>query len=277
VRALFDYIDPILGDDLTNSEDIFIGFSMLNEGYRNIQLVDVHAHTVEPEIHRLPRQIYLWSSSFLQSCYYFDPLVRSPFKMVKRWLAQRRASWAPRRVESVPSQAPARTFSTAVPAAAVAGLGVGTSFPLTRGSISDAPAQRRETGTGSGTSPRDRRERRVVREPYRQGFGRARTASHGRPAGWILAMSAAEKVFFPTALLIMLLLRHWEALAVTVAAETAICVASLMFVMKGRRMEMLLKGIAVTPVRYALLGSELITIGRFASDLWITKNRKWRK
>ena len=67
------------------------------------------------------------------------------------------------------------------------------------------------------------------------------------------------------------------ALAVTVAAETAICVASLMFVMKGRRMEMLLKGIAVTPIRYALLGSELITIGRFASDLWITKNRKWRK
>ena len=29
---------PILGDDLTNSEDIFIGFAMLNEGYRNIQL-----------------------------------------------------------------------------------------------------------------------------------------------------------------------------------------------------------------------------------------------
>ena len=50
VRALFDHIDPILGDDLTNSEDIFIGFSMLNEGYRNIQLSDVHARTVEPEI-----------------------------------------------------------------------------------------------------------------------------------------------------------------------------------------------------------------------------------
>jgi len=90
-------------------------------------------------------------------------------------------------------------------------------------------------------------------------------------------MSAAEKVFFPTTLLIMLILRHWEALAVTVACETAVCVAALMFVMKGRRLEFLLKGIAVTPVRYALLGSELVTIGRFASDLWITKNRKWRK
>src|SRR5262249_9637949 len=90
VRALFDHIGPILGDDLTNSEDIFIGFSMLNEGYRNIQLTDVYARTVEPGVLRLPRQIYLWSSAFLQSCYYFDTLVRSPFRMLKRWRARRR-------------------------------------------------------------------------------------------------------------------------------------------------------------------------------------------
>lgn len=68
VKALFDHISPILGDDLTNSEDIFIGFAMLNEGYRNIQLTDIYARTEEPEAQRLPRQIYLWSSSFLQSC-----------------------------------------------------------------------------------------------------------------------------------------------------------------------------------------------------------------
>jgi len=116
-----------------------------------------------------------------------------------------------------------------------------------------------------------------VREAYRQGFGRARTESHGRPAGWILALSAAEKVFFPTSMLIMLLLQLWEAIAVTVACETVVCVAGLMFVMKGRRLEFLLKGLAITPLRYGLLGSELITIGRFASDLWITRNRKWRK
>jgi hypothetical protein len=129
-----------------------------------------------------------------------------------------------------------------------------------------------------GSSALDRRgERRVVREPYRQGFGRARTEAYGRPAGWILLMSAAEKVFFPTSLLIMLILRWWEALAVTVACETAICIAALAFVMKGRRIEYILKALVVTPVRYALLGSELITIGRFASDLWVTNNRKWRK
>ena len=75
----------------------------------------------------------------------------------------------------------------------------------------------------------------------------------------------------------MLLLRLWEELAVTIAGETAVCVAALMFVMKGRRLEFLLKGLAVTPVRYALLAFELLTIAQFASDLWLTGNRRWRK
>ena len=157
------------------------------------------------------------------------------------------------------------------------GTGVGTGFAFTRRALPEAQTQHGDVRPGAAVSNRGSRDRRVVREAYRQGFGRTRTESHGRPAGWILALSAAEKVFFPTTLLIMLLLRLWEELAVTVAGETAICVAALMFVMKGRRLEFLLKGLAVTPVRYALLGSELITIGRFASDLWITKNRKWRK
>ena len=76
---------PILGDDLTNSEDIFIGMGMLNEGYRNIQLTDVYARTVEPKCTRLPRQVYLWSSSYLQSCFYYDDLLRSPLRAFKRW------------------------------------------------------------------------------------------------------------------------------------------------------------------------------------------------
>lgn len=274
VRALFDYISPILGDDLTNSEDIFIGFSMLNEGYRNIQLIDVYARTVEPEVQKLPRQIYLWSSSFLQSCYYFDPLVRSPFRAVRRWIGGKRASWSPRPAEAARSGG----FATAAPATAGLGAGVPGGFPIRQPGVTARVAtqlSRREPPSGAGrTSGGDRR---IVREPYRQAFGRARTESQGRPAGWILLMSAAEKVFFPTTLLIMLILRLWEALAVTVACETAICVAALATVMKGRRLEYALKGIVVTPIRYGLLASELFTIGRFASDLWITNNRKWRK
>ena len=63
----------------------------------------------------------------------------------------------------------------------------------------------------------------------------------------------------------------------TAIAETAICLFALCFVMKGRRLEYLLKGLLGTPIRYALVGVELLTIGRFATDIWITKNRKWRK
>ena len=278
VRALFDYISPILGDDLTNSEDIFIGFAMLNEGYRNVQLTDVYARTVEPEVHRLPQQVYLWSSSFLQSCYYFDPLVRSPLKAIRRSLARRTARWTPGALQTIRGESRPASF-TAVPAGAGMGSGMATSFAIAqrgRPVSVEARLPHRSTTPGDGVSNHGG-DRRLVREPYRQGFGRARTASHGRPAGWILVMSAAEKVFFPTTLLIMLILRHWEALAVTAACETLICMTALALVMKGRRTQYALKALAVTPIRYALLGSELITIGRFASDLWITNNRKWRK
>jgi hypothetical protein len=40
---------------------------------------------------------------------------------------------------------------------------------------------------------------------------------------------------------------------------------------------MLLKGILITPLRYALMVADTITTLRFAIDLWITGNRKWRK
>jgi glycosyltransferase involved in cell wall biosynthesis len=94
VKDLFDYYEPILGDDLTNSEDIFIGFALVNQGYRNIQLMDVYARSEEPEARALPRQLYMWSSSFLQSCYYFDVLLFSPFKSFKRFRHRRRAKGA---------------------------------------------------------------------------------------------------------------------------------------------------------------------------------------
>jgi glycosyltransferase involved in cell wall biosynthesis len=278
VLALFDYIGPILGDDLTNSEDIFIGLSMLNEGYRNIQLTDVHARTVEPEIQRVPRQVYFWSSSFLQSCYYLDPLVRSPFRAIKRWAARLR-SGAPAVGGRQARSGARKEFATAVPAAAGIGSFMGPTLGIGRPEIPafvDTQLDRRTDSRGEGAF-RSRRERRVVSEPYRQAFGRAHTETCGRPAGWILLMSAVEKVFFPASLLMMLILRMWEALAVTVVFETAVCITALAIVMKGERLQYVLKGLAVTPIRYALLASELLTIGRFAADLWITDNRKWRK
>src|SRR4030095_8102927 len=106
LKALFDEVEPTLGDDLTNSEDIFIGLAMVNEGYRNIHVPDVCARTVEPEVQRLPKQVYLWSSAFLQSSFYFDALLKSPFKALKRRKRRRGAAGGSgRRLEPIPTTA----------------------------------------------------------------------------------------------------------------------------------------------------------------------------
>ncbi|GAA4857730.1 glycosyltransferase [Luteimonas vadosa] len=221
IADLFDRYEPLFGDDLTNSEDIFIGFALNNEGYRNIQLQDVMARSEEPEVQRLPRQVYLWSSSFLQSCYYFDALLRTPFRTVRRWRKRRRdeASGEAERVE----------------------------------------------------------EMRKIKEQYRQPFGDKHTREYGRPIGWSMFLSAVEKIGFPTALIIMLILQLWEPLAVTLIAELVISLLVLFIVSKGARITTVLKGILVTPLRYFLMVADVFTIGRFATDLWLTGNRKWRK
>ena len=217
IADLFDRYEPIFGDDLTNSEDIFIGFALNNEGYRNIQLQDVLARSEEPEVQRLPRQVYLWSSSFLQSCYYFDGLMRTPFKSLKLWRKKRRDK-----------------------AAGVENL-------------------------------------RQIKEQYRQPFGEKATLEYGRPVGWAMFLGAAEKIGFPTALIIMVALRMWEPLAVTMIAEMIVSLTVLVVTSKGQRLSMFLKGLIVTPVRYVLMVADTFTMLRFAIDLWITGNRKWRK
>lgn len=220
-ELIFDHYEPILGDDLTNSEDIFIGFALNELGFRNVQITDVYARSQEPEISRMPRQIYLWSSSFLQSCFYFDDLMRSPFKGIKRYFHKLREN---RQVKTHGIE-----------------------------------------------------ERRVHSEPYRQPIGRDHTVIYGRPIGWVLFMSAVEKIFFPTALLIMLLLQLWEPLAVTLVAEATLSLMILTVIAEGHRLEYFVKGLLVTPLRYSVLLFDLVTIGRFASDLWIFKNKRWRK
>lgn len=220
VKELFDKYEPLMGDDLTNSEDIFIGFAMLNKGYRNIQLRDVYARSEEPEAGRLPHQIYLWSSAFFQSCYYFDSLLKSPFRALKRFFYHRRLSLK-----------------------------------------------------GGG----EVKEKRLLQEQYRQSFGEEYTLKYGRPMGWVLLTSAIEKIFFPTALLIMILLRLWHPLAVTVAAETALSLFIMAIIAKGNRTEYVLKSLLLTPLRYSSLLYDLVTIGRFSADIWIFRDKRWRK
>lgn len=219
IEALFEKYEPILGDDLTNSEDIFIGFSLINEGYRNIQVADVCARSEEPEASGLPRQLYLWSSSFLQCCYYFDSLLKSPLRAVSRvWKHLR--DYKPKK-----------------------------------------PAQ----------------EKRRIREPYRQPFGEEFTRAFGRPAGWVLFISAVEKFTFPTALILMVIFRWWTAIGLTIILESALTVCILAVVAKGSRLEYAAKGILATPARYFSALWDFATIMRFAADLWVFKERRWRK
>ncbi len=272
VKDLFDHFSPRLGDDLTNSEDIFIGMALLDKGYRNIQLTDVYARTVEPRFERLPKQIYLWSSSFLQSCYYFDALVRSPLRAHKRWRLPR---W-PRGGIGLPVNL---TTASAGPQLGMSGpvlvpprkVARGDSSPLRMSALAMLQESGPETARGSSL------ERRAIQEPYRQAFGRERTRNYGRPAGWMLFAGAMEKVFFPTFLLMMLLTRNWGGLGLTVGLETAVALFALALVTKGHRWQYFFKGLAVVPIRYLLIGSELVTLGRFTTDLWLTRERRWRK
>lgn len=221
VEELFDKYEPIFGDDLTNSEDIFIGFALVNEGYRNVQVTDVYARSREPEIQRLRRQTFMWSSSFLQSCYYFDDLLRSPFKAWRR--------------------------------------------------------HKKRKAETTGELGKEIQQKRKIREAYRQPFGTEHTRKYGRPLGWVYFLSAVEKIGFPTALLIMLILRLWEPLLITMAAETLIAITLLGIAAPRKKLKLMAKGLITTPIRYMLLMNDLLTIGRFAIDLWITRNRRWRK
>jgi hypothetical protein len=156
-------------------------------------------------------------------------------------------------------------------------MSLGSLFSVASGNRGALSIEWPGAATASSASPRPTRERREVQEPYRQAFGREYTKAYGRPAGLVLLSSAVEKIAFPTVLLMMGFFGNWEAVIVTVCAETLLGVTVLVAVMKGQRLQYLFKSIAVTPIRYALLASELVTIGRFASDIWLTKDRRWRK
>jgi len=167
----------------------------------------------------VPGQIYLWSSSFLQSCYYFDELMRSPFKAFKRYRQKKKEQ--------------------AELAAGIADKRVITSNTA-RPSASTPPSSMAAHWLGA----------------VHVGIRKSGVSDH-----------AADHD--PAAL--------WEPLAITLIAETAVATGILVTVAKGHRLEYFFKGLLVTPLRYAVLLFELVTIGRFAADLWIFRNRRWRK
>jgi hypothetical protein len=89
LRECFAYAQPRVGDNLSMSEDIYIGHFFNWKGYRSMQVIGVHCESTEPPITRLPRQLFLWSSAFLQSTYYFIDLPLSPLRHIKRLFTMR--------------------------------------------------------------------------------------------------------------------------------------------------------------------------------------------
>ena len=126
-------------------------------------------------------------------------------------------------------------------------------------------------------TPEDVLNKRKIKEQYRQPFGDAYTREFGRPIGWVMFMSAFEKISFPAALIILLILQNWEALGITVAVESFIALCALALSAKGYGLEFILKGMLLTPVRYVVLLFDFLTMLRFAADIWLFKNTRWRK
>jgi glycosyltransferase involved in cell wall biosynthesis len=84
LRDCFRYAQPRMGDNLSHSEDIFIGHYFNWKGWRNVQVSGVRCDSIEPTLDRLPHQLFHWSSSFLQTLYYFKDLPLSPIRKVKQ-------------------------------------------------------------------------------------------------------------------------------------------------------------------------------------------------
>ena len=120
-------------------------------------------------------------------------------------------------------------------------------------------------------------DKRKIVEPYRQSFGTAITEKYGRPIGWVIFLGLIEKITFPIILIVMILMRLWEPLAITIAAESTLTIGILVYLARGHRVEYFFKALITTPIRYALVFVDIFTISKFLADVFIIKNRGWRK
>ncbi|MBA3537030.1 MAG: glycosyltransferase family 2 protein [Tatlockia sp.] len=219
LEITFDTYLEIFGYDLTSSEDIFFGFAFASQGYRNIVVPDVYALSVEPRFFKMYSQILKWSSAFFQSCFYFNDLFSTPFKLPRNIIRKFRERRDKEKIE----------------------------------------------------------QKRKIKEAYRQPFGAEYTKKYGRNIGWFVFTSAIEKVSFPIIILILLILRKWEILAIGLGAEVLLYIGIITYVHKNRRIKNFFKAIIFTPIRYSQLMFDLFVMGKFIIDLWVTKNRQWRK
>jgi glycosyltransferase involved in cell wall biosynthesis len=106
-------------------------------------------------------------------------------------------------------------------------------------------------------------EKRKIREPYRQCWGRDYTAKFGRPAGWAVLCTALEKAAWPLLLAALAGLGLWRALALTVAAECLLTALAVLLFTREQRLLRACQSLAVTPLRYFAVAVDLAAILAF--------------
>ncbi|MDP3558943.1 MAG: glycosyltransferase [Legionellaceae bacterium] len=120
-------------------------------------------------------------------------------------------------------------------------------------------------------------EKRKIQEAYRQAFGVEYTIKYGRNIGWFVFTTTFEKLSFPTVIIILIILQYWLTLLATIGSEVALYAIIIATMHKNRRFRNFFKAILFTPIRYSQIMFDIVVLGKFMSDLWITKNRRWRK
>ena len=219
LKDIFDHYMDIFGFDLTTSEDIFFGFAFAERGYRNVAVPDVYVLTMDPRFSKIYHQIFKWSSSFLQCCYYFNNLFYAPFKL------------------------PAYVINL----------------------------------FKNRHDLEKNKERRKIKEAYRQPFGIKYTQKYGRSIGLYIFATACEKLSYPTFIIVFIILKLWIPLLITLIAESTLFITIIAMMHKNHRIRNAIKAFLFTPIRYSQVMFDLVVIGKFMMDLWITKNRRWRK
>jgi cellulose synthase/poly-beta-1,6-N-acetylglucosamine synthase-like glycosyltransferase len=80
----FAYAAQHVGDNMSTSEDIYIGHFFSWKGYRNVHISSVLCESTEPPVNRVWKQMFLWSSSFIQSFHYFPELSLTPVGWLRK-------------------------------------------------------------------------------------------------------------------------------------------------------------------------------------------------
>lgn len=106
-------------------------------------------------------------------------------------------------------------------------------------------------------------EKRRIREPYRQCWGKEYTHRFGRPIGSAVLFSILEKALWPLALCALAGLRLWTPLLIAIGAECLLTCSILLLASSGDRLKIAFQALVATPVRYLALVADLLAMLAF--------------